>query len=291
MIPIREYSSSYSGHPIEHLTKIVDIFRHKRRIVWLAGDSSLDNKYWINRRAAPVNGLETILTNGTIPMDVSYHINNILLDSGKEEFICVNCAVEETTLSSRYHRLLPHDTIIQDNIKTGDVLILSVGGNDIALSPSISTIGSLMAVTTLASDDAIKSGTAIGLSHLLHMFNNDTKNYIQRIVSKCSSGGIHVIVCMIYYPAPPSPQSSWADTALGALGYNSNPNRLRLLIKSVYEHGTSKIQIPNCTVTGCPLFDVLDPNSVDDYIARVEPSCQGGFKMATEFVNIITSRL
>jgi hypothetical protein len=96
---------------------------------------------------------------------------------------------------------------------------------------------------------------------------------------------------MIYYPAPPSPQSSWADTALGALGYNSNPNRLRLLIKSVYEHGTSKIQILNCTVTGCPLFDVLDPNSVDDYIARVEPSCQGGFKMATEFVKIITSRL
>lgn len=285
MIPILDFCNEYHGHQPSFLNTIADEIRqHNKRIVWLAGDSSLDNKFWICNRAAPVNVYETILTKGTIPMDVAYHLNKIFIDSG-EEFVCINCAVEESTLASRRHRLLSHDTVIQEKIKPGDALIISVGGNDIALSPSIATIASLMAVTTLASNESIVNGVAIGMGHLLSLFNDDTQNYIQRIVSKCN-GGIHIIVCMIYYPAIEL-SHSWADTALAALGYDRNPQRLQLLIKSAYEHGTLKIKIPNCTVTGCPLYEVLDPRNQEDYEARVEPSDTGGSKMARSFFDLI----
>jgi len=294
MIPIVDFYSEYHGHPTSFLSTIADQVRqNNKRIVWLAGDSSLDNKFWISNRGAPANGYETILTKGTIPMDIAYHLNKIFVDSVSElkgeEFVCINCAVEESTLASRRHRLLSHDTKIQEKIKPGDVLIISVGGNDIALSPSISTIASLTAVTTLASNESIINGVATGMGHLLTLFNNDTQNYIQRIVSKCN-GGIHIIVCMIYYPALEI-SHSWADTALSALGYDRNPQRLQLLIKSAYEHGTLKIKIPNCSVTGCPLYEVLDPRNQEEYEARVEPSDVGGLKMAQSFFELIKEQL
>ena len=43
-------------------------------------------------------------------------------------------------------------------------------------------------------------------------------------------------------------------------------------------------------IDGCkylPLYNVLDPNNPDDYIDRVEPSIQGGKKMAKAFYHLI----
>jgi hypothetical protein len=282
MISISTFANEYHGHPVEDLSRLVQAIRQNRRIIWLAGDSSLDNKVWITKRGEPINGYEKVLSPGTLPVDVSYHLNKIIVEKGQSnEFVCINCAVEESTLASRKDRLLPHDRIIQENIKQGDVLIVSVGGNDIALAPSISTVAALLAITTLASDDAIISGHAIGMGHLLHMFGRSTQDYIEKIVSKNDNGGVQILPCMIYYPALKIVSStSWADTALYSLGYDSNPKRLQLLIRSAYEHATTKIQIPNNIMLACPLFKILDPTNTTDYEARVEPSAEGGLKMA-----------
>eukprot|EP00041_Stephanoeca_diplocostata_P027741 m.770112 g.770112 ORF g.770112 m.770112 type:complete len:186 (-) comp23238_c3_seq18:95-652(-) len=119
---------------------------------YLAGDSSLDNKYWILQRTAPaVNGFEEILQPPVAVPDVAHHLNAILADSlqgsSKQTTGALNTAVEATTLGSRVGKcgkLWPSDIFIRDHITENDVLVVSVGGNDIALSPSCSTICNIL---------------------------------------------------------------------------------------------------------------------------------------------------
>jgi hypothetical protein len=37
----------------------------------------------------------------------------------------------------------------------------------------------------------------------------------------------------------------------------------------------------------CPLFEVLDGKRAEDYVARVEPSSEGGKKMAQKFTEML----
>mmetsp|Transcript_17372 Transcript_17372/g.42514 ORF Transcript_17372/g.42514 Transcript_17372/m.42514 type:complete len:102 (+) Transcript_17372:258-563(+) len=62
----------------------------------------------------------------------------------KKKYGAINTAVEATTLNSRTFRLGPQDEFLRDNIEQDDVLIVSVGGNDIALAPTPCTIMSLL---------------------------------------------------------------------------------------------------------------------------------------------------
>jgi len=155
----------------------------KASTIFLAGDSSLDNKYWFNEQARAVNGFERILNPPTMKLDVCYWLTgmtvllaiNSRIDSlfflsrlnlealqRKESLWCVNTAVEATSLNSRpFCSLLPQvfvwfifhlqtaikkcirllqDEFIRDTISEDDVLIVSIGGNDIALSPLLCTI-------------------------------------------------------------------------------------------------------------------------------------------------------
>ena len=91
---------------------------------------------------------------------------------------------------------------------------------------------------------------------------------------------------MIYYPLQ-GEQGSWADFALGLLGYDRNPARLQAAIRRIFEEATKHITIKGVPVQAVPLFDVLDPTDPTDYIERVEPSADGGKKMATAIMNRI----
>ena len=64
---------------------------------------------------------------------------------------------------------------------------------------------------------------------------NRTQIYIEALTSKTRPKKI--LVCMIYYPGVDN-VPSWANTALGALGYNQNPEKLQLLIRKVFEEAT-----------------------------------------------------
>ena len=50
MLSASAYYSTYSGHEQDHLETVHGELRKqgKSRAVFLAGDSSLDNKYWFN---------------------------------------------------------------------------------------------------------------------------------------------------------------------------------------------------------------------------------------------------
>lgn len=58
-------------------------------------------------------------------------------------------SVEATQLNERCLRLKPQDAFLRDNITKDDVLIVSVGGNDIARCPTICTIAALAGLLCL----------------------------------------------------------------------------------------------------------------------------------------------
>ena len=91
---------------------------------------------------------------------------------------------------------------------------------------------------------------------------------------------------MIYYPDEAN-VPSWANGALGALGYNNHPEKVQLLIRKMFEEATSRISIAGSEVIPIPLFVPLDGTRSEDYVARVEPSAIGGRKMAEYLLNVI----
>ena len=62
-----------------------------------------------------------------------------------------------------------------------------------------------------------------------------TQKYIEALTAKTKPKKI--LVCMIYYPDE-NHVASWANTALGALNYNSQPGKIQLFIRKVFEEAT-----------------------------------------------------
>ena len=69
--------------------------------------------------------------------------------------------------------------------------------------------------------------------------------------------------------------------------YDCAPSRLQAGIRKVFELATSRIRIPGVEVVPFPLFEVLDGSDTRDYVQRVEPSPQGGKKMAKALMDAI----
>jgi hypothetical protein len=285
----------WAGHPLDDISIFhaqAQSLRRSKPIVYLAGDSSLDNKYWVpvigphgeeSPVAVPKIYHEVFATPFPRP-DVAFWLNHFLEDRGT----ALNLAVEATMLRERDYDLLEHDKFVRDNITSEDILIVSVGGNDVAMKPTFATIRRMLQLSWLTPFSSLEKGNAWSLDHFTHMFRDQVQAYVERLVEKQKPRA--VIVCMIYYPleaTAASKQSSWADSPLKLLGYNRNPARLQAAIKAMYENATKKLQIEGTEVFPCALFEVLDGKNAEDYTARVEPSSEGGRKMATHFMDIL----
>jgi hypothetical protein len=61
------------------------------------------------------------------------------------------------------------------------------------------------------------------------------QKYLEKLTSKIRPKKI--LVCMIYYPDE-NLTPSWAGPALGALGYNSNPEGIQKLIRKIFVEAT-----------------------------------------------------
>eukprot|EP00919_Chromeraceae_sp_WS-2016_P057661 GHVR01136673.1.p1 GENE.GHVR01136673.1~~GHVR01136673.1.p1 ORF type:complete len:366 (+),score=75.28 GHVR01136673.1:28-1125(+) len=324
-----EYYANWDGHPVEQLEQVHRALRaqQKHSLIFLAGDSSLDNKHWLwQGTKSPhsiihdtshaftnnaCNGYETVLRPPIMLQDVCYYLNKeSMLVSGS--VACINTSVEATTLGQREHcGLTSQDIFIKDNITNNDYLVVSIGGNDIALSPSIFTVCNLACLLCCSTETCIKNtcwcgcgytcikcctccpacscGCAYpcGFDHFIRLFKYRVKAYIERLLEDMTGVPRRVLVCMIYYPDEMK-SSSWAEAALSLLGYNNNPNKLQLMIKKVFELATTEIEIEGVDVIGVPLFSVMDGKNTKDYECRVEPSQQGGKKMASLIMKYIT---
>jgi len=282
------FYSEWKGHPYEDLAtfhSIIQSHRPNKPIIYLAGDSSLDNKYWVSSEdldldtSIPEIYQVTLDRVGGIKPDVAFWLNHQL----GEHVTTINCAVEASMLRERDKRLLEHDMFIRDQITSNDVLIVSVGGNDIAMKPTVSTALYMLLLSWFTPRALLERGW--GLGHFVRLFRNGVQEYISKLVAKEKPRA--VIVCMIYYPLEESTDPSWADLPLKTLGYNSNPGKLQTAIRKMFELATMKIEIPGTEVIPCPLFRVLDSKESSDYVSRVEPSADGGRKMAAEFVELL----
>lgn len=273
----------YKGHPIADITTFLNIAAAQRPdgpIVYLAGDSSLDNKYWLPP-PSPADSVPEIyrlvLQRPCPKADVAFWLNHRL----GARATTLNLAVEASLLRERHgSALLAHDEFIRDHITSRDVLIVSVGGNDIAMKPTVWTILHMLWLAWLTPMSSLRSGRAWALLYFIRLFKTQTQAYIAKMVAKKKPR--LVIVCMIYYPleAQAGLAQSWADRALGALGYNTRPERLQAGIKQMYEQATRNIHIEGVPVKACALFEAMDGKNAGEYEERVEPSVEGGRKMA-----------
>jgi hypothetical protein len=315
-----DFYATYSGHKVPFLKKLLPRLRESSEsLVWTAGDSSLDNKYWFPDTAPAVGAYQDALEPPTSKCDVVYWLNVLLQEQNsehatpqtppttqtggrtKQKMAAINTAVEATTLNQRTRKLLPQDVFLRDNIRSEDTLIVSVGGNDVALAPcpcTIAAIGGLLCLPKVCMERGFSYGTipvddcccGCGpslcscacacpscLGYFRHMFGTRIEKYIEALTAKTKPAKI--LVCWIYFPDEAN-TPGWAGPALGALGYNQNPAKLQALIRMVFQEAISKIRIPGSTVIPVPLYHVLDGKNTRDYVARVEPSPTGGRKMA-----------
>ena len=144
---VRDFYTPFYGHNVQDLSVALAAMRRRHdRVVWLAGDSSLDNKYWFEDVASALNGYEDFLTPQVMKKDVCYWINERCVAENKS-MGCINTAVEATCLNDRaFGRLLAQDAFLRDNMAEEDVLVVSVGGNDVALQPLLCTALNLAAL-------------------------------------------------------------------------------------------------------------------------------------------------
>jgi hypothetical protein len=267
----------------------------------LAGDSSLDNKFWIrsasDRNRTPVNGYERIFDGGIVA-DVAYFINEIWAQ--KHAGLCaVNAAIEESRLEQRGRdgrTLLDQDRIVRDQLQARDVLVVSIGGNDVALAPTLKTAFNMLLMNRFNSLETIEKGPAHawGMSHFVHLFKDRVAHYVNALIEQTKPR--LVLICMIYFPDEKQ-TGSWADRTLGVLKYNHEPKKLQTAIRQMYEHATlvmcreAQEANPGTKFVPVPFFEVMDGSDTSMYIDRVEPSTKGGKLLAEQIVNIIESNL
>eukprot|EP00055_Hartaetosiga_balthica_P017395 m.116188 g.116188 ORF g.116188 m.116188 type:complete len:320 (+) comp9302_c0_seq8:256-1215(+) len=299
MVDSGEFYEEYHGHNVGLLGKVVRGLRQSTRL-FLVGDSSFDNKHWFftdkpfysksetvrsgvgNFLAPALNGYEDILSPTIMVKDVSYWLNKECEErSIGSKVAAVNCAIEESSVGERHDGLLAQDEFVADTITDNDILLVSVGGNDIALKPNGWTIMSMVGLTYLTPTWMIKKfKTAIGIGHLRSLFKSQIEAYIHRILAKRDVKPRAVAVCMIYYPCVKG--DGWASAMLNRIGYFDNPQKFQSVIKLIYEQATSNILLDgDIPVIPVPLFEALDPTDEGDYECQVEPSVVGGHKMAT----------
>jgi hypothetical protein len=70
--------------------------------------------------------------------------------------------VEATTLNERCLRLRPQDIFVRDHLQANDVLVVSIGGNDVALAPTPCTIASIIGLVHCTPTWCLEQGFVFG---------------------------------------------------------------------------------------------------------------------------------
>ena len=129
-VSFKDFYESGPGHKREHLQIISSIDLPK---VYLTGDTSLDNKKYIGtKNYKAINGYENILNPSNMKGDVCFHLN-YFLKALEIKYLVLNCATDDSAVCEKMTKLNQSDEFVRDNITENDILVVSIGGNDIAL--------------------------------------------------------------------------------------------------------------------------------------------------------------
>ena len=159
-----------------------------------------------------LNGYEAVFPR--MVKDVSYFMNKELASSEKVlNTICINAALEESTVGARTASpagLLPHDEFVKRTATSRDTIIASVGGNDVALKPTVATIAAVFMLTrTPLWLLKLLGPWAPGWGHMEWVFGGQVEAFLKNLVAGSPSPPREVIVCMIYF-LDERPGGSWA---------------------------------------------------------------------------------
>ena len=318
-LDVSAFYNEYHGHTVPHLQTLFDSLKaligigntgtrthadaaataaagtgRKHSFVWLLGDSSNDNKYWLQSRERACNGYEHVLTPPKSVPDVCHQLNRRFAELGPDAegrtYTCINAAVEESTVGARAGgaTLLPQDAFVRDNMGPDDILLISLGGNDIALKPTVGTIAAMGWLTRVSRAGNVQDGSAWGLGHFHDLLHTQYQQYVAAVCAKVKPR--LVVPCMIYYVDECATSQSWANATLGAIGYNSNPGHVQRIIDRIFYECfvADPLQVPG---VGCifpvELSKAMNGKDPADYVARVEPSAQGGAKMAALLGDVV----
>merc|ERR1719408_173023 len=100
----------------------------------------------------------------------------------------------------------------------------------------------------------IQAGIAPGLGHFVRLFRGATEHYLANLIGQSRPRAI--VACMLYY-LDVRTGGSWADTVLQKLGYDSDPSKLQLVMRKVYELATSRIAVRGVPVVPVALYEAL----------------------------------
>jgi lysophospholipase L1-like esterase len=147
------FYSEYHGHRVKHLERLYPVLREScDSLIWAAGDSSLDNKHWFSDPQPAVGAYREVLDPPSSNADVTYWLNYLSLNNRRghpTRLAAINTAVEATTVNERTFRLRSQDRFLRDNLKSNDILVVSVGGNDVAMAPAPCTIVSVLSLVCM----------------------------------------------------------------------------------------------------------------------------------------------
>uniref|UniRef100_A0A7S2EHH7 SGNH hydrolase-type esterase domain-containing protein n=1 Tax=Trieres chinensis TaxID=1514140 RepID=A0A7S2EHH7_TRICV len=298
-----DYYENYHGHWPEHLAAVDEALRSNgKKRVFFVGDSTLDNKHWffdLTREKGPQVGESNDFTAPCLPSyrgafvaghdrmvkDVAYHTTSSLEGMGVP-YAALNCAVEESTVGERRDGSpYGQDDFVRGAMTSDDYLAVSMGGNDIALKPTVGVIAEMALVTRFASDGWLSPLYRAGLWSLTRRFASGTERYLRRMMAEGegAEGGNRrprgILVCALYYPCERG--SGWADPTLRVIGYDDDPDPVQGIIRSVWDGVAETVaaKFPDVPVRQVKFYEALDPKDARDYEKRVEPSVRGGAKM------------
>jgi len=290
-IAAKDFYGEYYGHKPEHLALALQALKRDgpRPIVYLAGDSSLDSKHWFPDLGPATNGYETFLDPPELRQDIAYHLNRIFASTTRSQErppVVLNTAREESTIAERsgvsFH---PQDVFIRDNITTEDVLMVSVGGNDVALKPTKATREALGVLLMTNPPEVLVSTPekAQGMSYFVSLFKDGVEHFLTKLTSKQKPR--RIVLCHIYFLDEKC--GGWADSTLRMLQYDKNPALLQNVVRAVYNVCTTKVRVPGVEVVTFPMFAVLDGKTTSDYCQAVEPSAVGNEKLAAAVMPLL----
>eukprot|EP00049_Salpingoeca_infusionum_P023771 m.13804 g.13804 ORF g.13804 m.13804 type:complete len:319 (+) comp6030_c1_seq1:152-1108(+) len=292
MTTTTEYYKSYYGHSRSHLEIAHDELRKRNKsIAFFVGDSTLDNKHWLFNpaRGKVLQMASPLCTAAALPQygnlfgadgrmvkDVAYWTTRSL-GQFDVSAAALNCAVEESTIGERETELFEQDYAMEELLTDQDYLVVSMGGNDVALKPSVRTIKDVLFITRCRKEGWFGFIHRRGISCLTRRFSSGIVSYLRRVLSTKKPKGL--VICALYYPAVVG--SGWADTTLRLIKYDETPEPMQAVIREVYDGILAHVQeaFPDIPIRLCKMYEALDPTNAVDYVQRVEPSVEGGEKI------------
>jgi hypothetical protein len=196
---IENFYENEFGHKKEDLNFLYGkIYEDRaREFIFLAGDNTFDNKILNNLETVEINDVDKKLRGyekvfSKCKPDVAYQMNKLLISNTiqREPIACINCASKNNKIGLKYINnkkiVNTQEEFIQEKISENDILIVSIGLNDI--------------VEPLETEENLMKGdyNQNGYPYFNDLFSNKLEKYIRTLYDNIERQPKSIIICLPY---------------------------------------------------------------------------------------------